>query len=376
MTKRAVVLEIRERTCTVVTADGEFREVKKRGNYRPGQEITIPTAVFGAGKYSLIAACLLFFLMAATFWSRWMTPAVAAYVSLDINPSVEMALDRENVVIDIQPLNDDGKDLIAGLTLKGLSVEIAIEKIVEAAVSKEFIIPGEENVVLSAVTPLGGDPVRTESLVTESIRVSINKHSIKAQIVVKEATPYNRDRASKAGISAGRYMLYLDASNNNSDVRPEDFKDKGKFKNEINKRYKAESISGKEPEDRGKDNGEDESGGNGNRKRGKEGGPGGGKGPAGARSPGYDDDDSPGSTGRPDVVIMPGQSGGHADEENKATGREQVEKEKNKNKEKNRDKNNGRGSNDSEERPDREGIKGTAGDHGSDYPRQKDRGRD
>lgn len=37
MTKRAVVLEIKERTCTVLTADGQFREIKKKGNYRPGQ---------------------------------------------------------------------------------------------------------------------------------------------------------------------------------------------------------------------------------------------------------------------------------------------------------------------------------------------------
>lgn len=308
----------------------------------------MPAEVYG-GKYSVIAACLLFFLVTATLWGRWMmTPAVASYVSLDINPSVEMALDKENTVITIDPLNDDGKYLIEGLTLKGLSVEVAIENLVQSAVNKKYIVPGEDNVVVAAVTPLGVEAARVEMLVTESIKVSMDKNSIKAQIVVGEVTSANRDKAAKEGISAGRYMIFLDASSESGDVKPEDFKDKGKFKNEIINKVKAENRS-EEPGGGGKNYSGGNAGDNdgkysesGSKKQGKESGPGGGKGPEGDRSQGRSGDNPPG-----------------------------IEKELDKNREKGAEKDKTRGS-DSEESPGREGKKGKAGNHGGDSPRQKD----
>ncbi|MFZ5650808.1 MAG: anti-sigma factor domain-containing protein [Bacillota bacterium] len=385
MAKRAVVLEVKEKTCTVLTAEGEFREIKKGASYRPGQEIIMPAAVFGAGKYSLIAACLLFFLVAATLWGRGMTPAVAAYVSLDINPSVEMALDKENMVIGIAPLNDDGRDLISGLTVKGLGVEIAIEKLVEAAVSRNFIVPGEESVILSAVTSLGGDPARTETLVAESIKVSVSKHSIKAQIVVGEVPPGNREKAAKAGISAGRYMIFLDASKESGDVNPEDFKEKGRFKNEIIKKVKAEKGSGGEPEGGGKKNNSGKSVEDGGqysesagKKLGKESGPGGGKSHEGAGSHGRAGEDRPGSTGAqgpPGVLSNPGQRAEQAGEGKENSGSAKVEKEKDKSRANNDEKDKTRGEGD-QVSPDRDGKKGAAGSHGMDSPRQKDKGRD
>lgn len=348
MMKRAVVLEIKERTCTVLTADGQFREIKKKANYRPGQEITMPGEVY-RGKYYLVAACLLFFLAAATLWGGWMmTPAVAAYVSLDINPSVEMALDKENMVIAIDSLNDDGKYLIEGLTLKGLSLEVAIENIVRSAVNKEYIISGEDNVVVAAVTPLETDASRVEMLVTESIRLSMDKNSVKAQIVVGEVISVNRDKAVKKGISAGRYMIFLDASKEGGDVKPEDFKDKGRFKSEIINKVKAEKRSG-EPGGAGKKH----RGGNirdndgkysesDSKKQGKESDPGDGKGPEGDRSQGRSGANLPG-----------------------------IDKELDKNREKAAEKDKSKGS-DTEESQDREGKKGKAGNHGGDSPRPKD----
>lgn len=348
MAKRAVVLEIKERTCTVLTAEGEFREIKKVANYRQGQEIVLPAGVYG-GKYYLVAACLLFLLSAATLWGRWMmTPAVAAYVSLDINPSVEMALDRENMVIAINPINDDGKYLIEGLTLKGLSVELAIENLVRSAVNKKYIVSGKDNVVMAAVTPLGGDASRVKTLVTESIRVSINKNNVKAQIVVGEVTPGNRDKAAKEGISSIRYMILPDVSKESVDVEPEDFKEQGGFKNEIIREVIDENISGVEPEEKGRDNKSskagDKDGKNGeidDKKHVEENGRGDVKGSEGAESrsrPGEARPDVAGGAGETGSVSSPVQGTGQAVERAETKGPAKLEKEKDNYREKNAEK--------------------------------------
>jgi len=225
MTEKAVILEVNERTCTVVTADGEFRQLKLRGNYRSGQEITLPQTVKNTYRYTLVAACLLLFLAAAGLWGKWMNPAVAAYVSLDINPSVEIALDKQNIVRGLNPLNDDGKELVMGLQIKGKNLDVVLQSLIVAAISKNYINTGGENVILSAVTPLSGSTdTGLDELIRESLEAYLEKGNVKAEVVVGNIPPDTREEARKAGMSAGRYMIFMNAVKNGKNVRPDDFK--------------------------------------------------------------------------------------------------------------------------------------------------------
>ena len=225
MTEKAVILEVNERTCTVVTADGDFRQLKLQCNYRPGQEITLPQTVKSTYRYALVAACLLFFLAAAGLWGKWMNPAVAAYVSLDINPSVEIALDKQNIVMGLNPLNDDGKELATGLQIKGKKMDMALQSLMVAAISKNYINTGGENVILSAVTTLSGSTdTGLDELIRESLEACLEKGNVKAEVVVGNIPPDTREEARKAGMSAGRYMIFMNAVKNGKSVRPDDFK--------------------------------------------------------------------------------------------------------------------------------------------------------
>lgn len=227
MSQKAIVLEVNNKYCTVVTSGGDFRKVRMSGDFRAGQEILLPGSRPGLYRYALAAACLAFIIVTAGLWKFWTLPAVAAYVCLDINPSVEMALDSDRIVRGVNPLNDDGKNLVDGLDLKGKDVGEAVEDIVAAALDKKYILPGEENVVMSSVIPAGeaDDPV-IEAIVRESIDGSLQRKNIQAEVAVLDATPEVREEAGKAGMSTGRYMLYLNARERGADVSPGDFKNK------------------------------------------------------------------------------------------------------------------------------------------------------
>ncbi|MFZ5596682.1 MAG: anti-sigma factor domain-containing protein [Bacillota bacterium] len=226
MTEKCIVLEVDKGTCTVLSADGQFRKVKARGDLSPGQEITLPGRNTGVFRYAL-AACLMFIIFTALAWDRWMTPAVAAYVCLDINPSVELSLDRGNRVIDVSPLNDDGRDIISGLDLKGVDVGRAVGMLVNEAVVKNYIRPADVNTIATAVTPLdGGEREAVEQAIRESVQAVLDESGAKADIVVGEISPGQRDEAARAGLTPGRYMLYLDALQRGQSVSPEDFKGK------------------------------------------------------------------------------------------------------------------------------------------------------
>ncbi len=75
------------------------------------------------------------------------TAKATSYVSLDINPSIELTLDQNDKVISVCGTNEDGKVLLYGETeIVGADVEKAIEIITDLAVQMGYI--SEENKVV------------------------------------------------------------------------------------------------------------------------------------------------------------------------------------------------------------------------------------
>ena len=85
------------------------------------------------------------------------------FVSLDINPSIELTLDKNDKVVSVRGANEDGQVLLYGeADLKGLSVEAAVEKITEWAVELGYL--DEDNKVVQ--TNVVGDK-RVDSILSK-----------------------------------------------------------------------------------------------------------------------------------------------------------------------------------------------------------------
>lgn len=102
------------------------------------------------------------------------------FVSLDINPSIELTLDKNDKVVSVRGANEDGQVLLYGeADLTGLSVEAAVEKITEWAVELGYL--DEDNKVVQ--TNVVGDK-RVDSILfkvnakvtatAENLNLSIN----------------------------------------------------------------------------------------------------------------------------------------------------------------------------------------------------------
>ena len=60
-------------------------------------------------------ACLLL-MLGVGFWQLWRTPV--SYISIDINPSIELALNRLDRVVAVTAYNEDGAAVAQGLSLE------------------------------------------------------------------------------------------------------------------------------------------------------------------------------------------------------------------------------------------------------------------
>lgn len=89
----------------------------------------------------LASACLFFLTVGFGGWRIYFTPT--ASVSIDINPSLELSVNRFNKVLAVTGYNTDGKELASSLQVKYMDCEDAIDKIVTSDRVKD-LLSGDE----------------------------------------------------------------------------------------------------------------------------------------------------------------------------------------------------------------------------------------
>lgn len=112
---------------------------------------------------SIITICLI---LAACLSVAACTPTESepqAYVSLDINPSIELTLDSENKVLSVHGANEDGQVLLYGEEgIVGLKVDAAVEKITELAIELGYLDEDNKVVQTNVVADSGEDAILSQ----------------------------------------------------------------------------------------------------------------------------------------------------------------------------------------------------------------------
>ena len=85
------------------------------------------------------AACLA--LVVAAGGGGWylQNNTVASVVSLDVNPSVTLNVNAKETVLSAVPVNEDGGDILAGMDLTGVQLDVAMNAIVGALLTNGYV---------------------------------------------------------------------------------------------------------------------------------------------------------------------------------------------------------------------------------------------
>jgi hypothetical protein len=144
--KNGIVMKTTEKYA-IVCSDETFIRIKIKNGLRQGQHIFLTdedlylktierrTIMNGYMKFVAIAASLLIIITAGVFLGN---DPYASIVVVDINPSVQLMLNSNDIVIDAKALNADAESLdLSGI--KGMQVADAVEYVTELAVKGDFL---------------------------------------------------------------------------------------------------------------------------------------------------------------------------------------------------------------------------------------------
>ena len=217
-------MEINRRFLTVLTPDGEFLQIRRQNQfYKLGQEINFSTKELEKKRFpfpmplKIATTACAFVLIFISIIPVYQSTQVYAYMSIDINPSIELGMNENLKVVELIPYNKDGEKIVHMLSnwkRKDID-EVTMEILTE--INKQGFTKKNHEVVVSTV--FVKDQHKDHHKLKKEIKViekEITKENL--NVILVEASQKDREKAIEQGITTG---LYKGNSNNQIKKDPE-----------------------------------------------------------------------------------------------------------------------------------------------------------
>lgn len=217
--KKGIVVDRNDDYVTLLTPDGQFLKAnKQKRSYELGEEITFfqlsdtserakSLSIFNLrgirnGLLAGMALILLFFTVLPVFKDD----KVYAYMTIDINPSFELRLNEKLQVVQIEPMNEDGKKMLGDIKdWKNRKISDVFSKIVDKSKDLGYLKREKEIFITTVTTDDKHESVKKKMRAdVAQLKDSYKNENVKVSAV--ESDVETRNKAADQGISTGKYM--------------------------------------------------------------------------------------------------------------------------------------------------------------------------
>ncbi len=234
------IMKLKSGKALVFTLDCGMVYIKARENMFVGQQVSFRQADVFVGRKALLlslpiaalaAAAAIVVLLFATGVFAGLVPSpldnAVAFVAVDINPSVEFQVDADGKILGVDTLNDDARKLTAGMGLKGLTVNEAVARLIQASVEQGYLDPASGMVMVAGTvngknTAVMSDVSRYKVRLQGILQQINNQGSNVFALYIED--PKTKEHADQNGLSIGRELLREFAMKNSIDLTVDDIK--------------------------------------------------------------------------------------------------------------------------------------------------------
>jgi hypothetical protein len=217
--KKGIVMDINDAFLTLLTPEGEFLRAKKQDQpYSIGEEIrffpilndktsksnyTLKNIYKVKTVWALMAALVI---LLGSFFPIYQNNKAYAYMSIDVNPSIELGVNKYMQVVELNGFNKEGKIIISQLGIwkkKGVS---ELTKAILKEMKEAGYLMAKKQVIISTVWTKEPEEKIEKKLQEniEAIKTSVASQQV--ELTVLTATQKEREKAQQLGISTGKYQ--------------------------------------------------------------------------------------------------------------------------------------------------------------------------
>ena len=155
------------------------------------------------------AACLA--LVVAAGGGGWylQNNTVASVVSLDVNPSVTLNVNSKEKVLSAIPVNEDGGDILAGMDLTGVQLDVAMNAIVGALLTQGYVDELANSILITVEDDDAGRGARLQQELTDQADAILANTSVNGAILSQtiQNNQQLQELSDTYGITTGKAAL-------------------------------------------------------------------------------------------------------------------------------------------------------------------------
>lgn len=165
-----------------------------------------------AAAFVLLVGC------AVGYGSYQQSHAVDSIVSLDVNPSVEIQVNRKDEVLDVVPLNEDGKKVIGDMDFAGSDLDVTVNALIGSMLQNGYLSELANSILVSVENDDAQRGAQLQEQLTQEINNLLQTNSFSGAVLSQTVSDDSalRDKAEQYGITLGKAQLIQQITQENS----------------------------------------------------------------------------------------------------------------------------------------------------------------
>lgn len=175
---------------------------------------------------SLIAACFCMIALAGGTYT-YQNGRVDSVIGIDVNPSVELSVNKRNKVLSAQALNEDARNIMEQMDLKGVDLNVAVNAVIGAMVTNGYLTDADNAILVTVANDSVKKAKNLRSTVVGDIKTALKEQQLEAVVYDQQAIEEDQVKsfALDYGISYGKAYFLKELMDQNSSLTLDDMKD-------------------------------------------------------------------------------------------------------------------------------------------------------
>ncbi|MFD2046654.1 hypothetical protein ACFSTA_20560 [Ornithinibacillus salinisoli] len=212
-TIEGIVTKVTETEYVLLCKDGTFKNILRTEDDMPmiGERRTYSTKVNTipiklVSTIGMVAILFIAFLSNSMIQDQSETHYIAA---IDINPSIEAHLDQNLNVLELSPLNTDGKQIVDTINFDDLDFYQVVELIVSESIANDYLTVEEKGRIETSIVKVANDTdPDIDNELKEVLQTQLERHNIVADVQVFNETKKLYEEAEHENISMNKYRHF------------------------------------------------------------------------------------------------------------------------------------------------------------------------
>ncbi|MCM3178490.1 anti-sigma factor domain-containing protein [Cytobacillus horneckiae] len=243
--KRGIIVDVNDRFLTLLTEEGEFLRSKRyEAHYEIGQELDfypleekkrLAAEHFKFIKAKPIIASVLLFVFFVSFVLLPVNEEdnIYAYMSIDINPSIEIGVNEKYQVIDMISYNKDGESIVANIPdWKKKDFDSVIFEIINQLKIQGFVEHNKDVLIGTVIK----DEISNEKQLNQHmdhVKNEMEKEMFNVKLV--EGSEKERSIAKEQGVTIGQYIEKQSSDKNKEKEEQQELQEKSRVEEKSNR---------------------------------------------------------------------------------------------------------------------------------------------